>query len=85
MKKKSVFLFENFLFLEVKFSIYLYRHVFVMKPVTHKQGATEGPPWSGLQKTVGEFELVFTRSELSLAAPHCNYKFGPHRGSLPRQ
>ena len=61
--------------------MYLYRYVFVMKPATHKQGATEEPPWSGLQKTIGEFEPVFTCSKLSLAAPHYNYKFGPHRGS----
>ena len=30
MKTISFFLSENFQFLEVKFSIYLYRHVFVM-------------------------------------------------------
>ena len=31
MKNKRIFLSENFQFLEVKFSIYLNRHVFVMQ------------------------------------------------------
>ena len=33
MKNIRVFLTENFQFLEVKFSIYLNRHVFVMKKI----------------------------------------------------
>ena len=31
MKNIAVFLSENFQFLEIKFSIYLNRHVFIMK------------------------------------------------------
>ena len=39
MKTIRVFLSENFQFLEVKFSIYLYRRVFVMKDLEagHKE------------------------------------------------
>ena len=35
MKNIRVFLSENFQFLEVKFSIYLNRHVFVMESQSH--------------------------------------------------
>ena len=35
MKKIRVFLSENFQFFEVKFSIYLNRHVFVMEPFAY--------------------------------------------------
>ena len=35
MKKIHCFLSENFQFLEVEFSIYLNRHVFVMKKVSY--------------------------------------------------
>ena len=37
MKKYQSFLSENFQFLEVKFSIYLNRRVFVMGTVSHRE------------------------------------------------
>ena len=38
--EKIEFLSENFQFLEVKFSIYLYRHVFIMEPYIFKAVAS---------------------------------------------
>ena len=47
MKKYQSCLSENFQFLEVKFSIYLNRRVFVMDPNNNKSSAEQGNifPW----------------------------------------
>ena len=48
MKNIRDFLSENFQFLEVKFSIYLNRHVFVMEPILKQMIPTPIPKKIGL-------------------------------------
>ena len=62
MKNIRLFLSENFQFLEVKFSIYLNRRVFVMQKIYLVNDADSDQP-AQLRSVIGDFTWHFAGSQ----------------------
>ena len=69
MKDIRVFLFENFLFLQVKFSTYLNRHVFVMPILTILT-----PSYEMISANVLQAPVKLTVNALAASCQYCTVK-----------